>query len=211
MSQPEDTELENYLAGDSPLSRAYRQAQSVEPPASVDEFVLSAARQTKDKRARRWLTPLAAAAVLVLGLTTTLSLLQDEAIVRMTDDSYPAESAQADFLNREAPDSSEEVRQQKSSPRILNDSPAAASAPAPAPPALQKRAAPAAELQSQSAGSRERKEGDTARNWIQRVRDLRQAGLEDAARREFAAFRSLYPDREVPDDLQDLDRALNAR
>jgi hypothetical protein len=196
MSDTDDTELDRYLAGDSPLSRAYRAHRNAEPPASADEFVLHAARRAHRRRPPRWVTPVAAAAVIALGLTTTLSLLRDEAIVTMGDDFEAAPSAveSADVATPAAPPRRESLEQ----------SPAFARPPAPEAGSSPK-ARSAAPAVAGAPSAAQKTQADTAASWIKRIRDLRQAGLEDAARREFLAFRRLYPERPLPADLQDLE------
>lgn len=74
---PDDRELEAFLDGEHPLAKAYADARR-EPPAHLDATVLQLARAAAlppaRRRLRRWRTPLAAAAVLVLAVGVSLRL-----------------------------------------------------------------------------------------------------------------------------------------
>lgn len=72
---PDDSELEDFLAGRGPLSRAHRESAQEQAPPELDAKVLQAAREElrqsrRPRRLLRWDSPLALAAsmVLVLGL-----------------------------------------------------------------------------------------------------------------------------------------------
>ena len=70
MTEPDDKELERYLKGDSPLSRAYRDTKGVRAPRELDEAILARA-QSEARRPLSWnraLAPFALAASLLLGL-----------------------------------------------------------------------------------------------------------------------------------------------
>ncbi|MDR2216382.1 MAG: hypothetical protein LBE59_11165, partial [Nevskiaceae bacterium] len=76
MSEPTEQQLDEYLKGDSQVSRRYRELGDVEVPASLDRLVLNQAAEAVKRPARsvrparpawmRWTAPLAAAASLVL-------------------------------------------------------------------------------------------------------------------------------------------------
>lgn len=84
MTDPRDSELQQYLAGHSRLSARYREASRESSPAELDGAVLAQARHalTRDRRGRRtgrWLVPLATAATLVLAVSLVLEL-RDQAV-----------------------------------------------------------------------------------------------------------------------------------
>ncbi|MEW6168660.1 MAG: hypothetical protein AB1651_13330 [Pseudomonadota bacterium] len=84
MTDPRDSELQQYLAGHSRLSARYREASRESSPAELDDAVLAQARHalTRDRRGRRtgrWLVPLATAATLVLAVSLVLEL-RDQAV-----------------------------------------------------------------------------------------------------------------------------------
>lgn len=71
MTEPDDRELEQYLKGDSPLSRRYREASREAAPPELDEAILARARSELRRRPHgisRWLTPVALAASVMLGI-----------------------------------------------------------------------------------------------------------------------------------------------
>jgi len=71
MTEPDDRELEQYLKGDSRLSRRYREVSGESAPPELDEAVLARARAELRRRPQgvnRWLTPVALAASVVLGV-----------------------------------------------------------------------------------------------------------------------------------------------
>lgn len=77
MSRKTDQELEKYLRGESPLSRAYRAGREEEPPELLDARIRREARAAlgSSKASRPWLTrwaPLAAAAVIVMSISVVL-------------------------------------------------------------------------------------------------------------------------------------------
>jgi hypothetical protein len=76
--RPDDRELEEFLAGNDPLSRRYRQVVEREgPPDEIDQAVLARARQAieidlRNRRRRRLTVPLAMAATVVLTFSVFL-------------------------------------------------------------------------------------------------------------------------------------------
>lgn len=72
----QDRELEDYMAGRSPVSRAYRQAPREEPGAELDALIRQAAREPVKRRAR-WILPLSAAAAVLLAFTVLIEMQQE--------------------------------------------------------------------------------------------------------------------------------------
>jgi hypothetical protein len=54
-SQASDAELDQFLSGDSPVSKAYRKLGDEEPPAKLDRAILDAARNHAKPAGQRWL------------------------------------------------------------------------------------------------------------------------------------------------------------
>lgn len=80
---PDDRELEQYLKGDSPLSRRYRDASREASPPELDEAILARARaeaKRKPPSLNRYLAPVALAASLVLGVNLAWNLHQAEPV-----------------------------------------------------------------------------------------------------------------------------------
>lgn len=83
MSEPrDDRELEEYLRGDSPLSRRYREASGEEPGRAMDEAILAASRRAVQSRPalipRSWFRPLSIAAIVVLSATVVITMQRGE-------------------------------------------------------------------------------------------------------------------------------------
>lgn len=133
MTEPDDRELEQYLKGDSPLSRRYREASGEVAPPGLDEAVLAHARaELKRKPALgRWTAGLALAASLVLGVNLSWNVYKSEPL--------PPEAARL----KELKDAAQEHGFVPSPPEAAEDRatraerPAVAAQPAPAtePPA----------------------------------------------------------------------------
>ncbi|MGH8443060.1 MAG: hypothetical protein ACRETF_09190, partial [Nevskiaceae bacterium] len=80
---PNDGELEQYLKGDSPLSRRYRAASTESAPPELAEAILAQARaelRRKPPSLNRWLAPVALAASVVLGVNLAWNLRQAEPV-----------------------------------------------------------------------------------------------------------------------------------
>lgn len=83
--KPDDTLLEDFLAGKSDLSRAYAITQTPTAPASLDATVLAIAKQAPATHPARWKrlrTPIALAATVVLGLGVMLNIQRDPGAYR---------------------------------------------------------------------------------------------------------------------------------
>lgn len=76
MIDRDDRELEQYLSGGRPLSRRYREASRETAPPQLDEIVLAEARAAAARKPRlnRWLTPIALAATVMLGVNLAWNL-----------------------------------------------------------------------------------------------------------------------------------------
>ena len=80
---PDDRELEQYLKGESPLSRRYRDASGESSPPDLDEAILARSRaelKRKPPSLNRYLAPVALAASVVLGVNLAWNLQQVEPV-----------------------------------------------------------------------------------------------------------------------------------
>ncbi len=77
--QDNDKELEEYLQGNSELSRRYRDEKGSEPPAHLDKHILEAAREAITPVSKqRWYVPVSIAAVLVIGVSLVLNIYKEQ-------------------------------------------------------------------------------------------------------------------------------------
>jgi hypothetical protein len=82
MTEPDDRELEQYLAGGSKLSRRYRDASGESAPAALDELVLAQARAAPRRKPtlNQLLTPLAAVASVVVAVNIGVQVYRAEPV-----------------------------------------------------------------------------------------------------------------------------------
>lgn len=87
MKQSDDTLLEDYLAGDSPISKQYANDHELNIPESMDDAILSAARfsvraksqplQRIKSMINRWQVPLSIAAVTLVSMSLVLTMYDE--------------------------------------------------------------------------------------------------------------------------------------
>jgi hypothetical protein len=193
VNQP-DRELENYLAGDSPLSRRYRAASRETPPPELDAAVLAAARAAvvhAPRRRGRWQLPLAAAATVVLGVSLVSQLRFDavpEVVRADRAEVRVAQQAPADVVRREADAQGVLSMESISDSGVADRGAPSAPAPAAAPPAARKstpvqpQAQPKAEAQALAESVQQQERTlSTERESVQRRERSAQADARSAA------------------------------
>ena len=79
-------ELEEYLAGESALSRQYRRESAPMPPHALDRLVLDAAAKPKTPLRAQGLAPLAFAASVLLSVALVLALVFGPQAAKKADD-----------------------------------------------------------------------------------------------------------------------------
>jgi hypothetical protein len=175
---PDDRELEQYLKGDSPLSRRYRDAGGEASPPELDEAILAQARaelKRKPPSLNRYLAPVALAASVVLGVNLAWNLYQVE----------PVPTGSQRF----------EPRLEKAAePKYAPDPAPAAQEPPPAAPASQAKrrapAAPPAKLEDAPAGEADAGAAAGERELAAaQARDQAAAEARDEARKRAAVAR----------------------
>jgi hypothetical protein len=83
VTEPDDRELDQYLTGDSKLSRRYRDASTEGAPPELDEAILAQARaglKRKPPSLNRYLAPVALAASVMLGVNLAWNVRQAEPV-----------------------------------------------------------------------------------------------------------------------------------
>jgi hypothetical protein len=71
---------------DPDIGALYRATRTMEPGTELDALILARARTAARRRRNRWLLPLSSAAVVMLGLTLTLQLLEQEPTLPSVED-----------------------------------------------------------------------------------------------------------------------------
>lgn len=226
----QDRELEDYLAGRSPVSRAYQQAPQEAPGAGLDARIREAAR-VPAKKHPRWLLPLSAAAAVLLAFTVLIEMQEDgltpvprEKIEEAAPVAAPAPAtgAQQEKMSAPAPARAEtppavERRVEPfSAPQPFPATPesaadvaapaAGAHAPSLTLPREREREGEGASITPEKSdaarGAREELETESPVAWIERIRRLRAAGDTEAAKTEYGKFRVQYPEHPLPEDLR---------
>jgi hypothetical protein len=125
MPETKDTLLDDYLAGNSEVSRLYREIPKESSPTTLDDQILRAARRELRPKPRRWMVPLSMAAAVLLSMSVILQLPKE----RMT----PQPSAHKPVAEETAP----------AAAPSMADAPAAVAQRNTAAPSRQTPAAPA--------------------------------------------------------------------
>lgn len=158
---PDDSELEDFLAGRHPVGRAYREGSENEgAPPELDAAILAAAREavrTPVVRRPRWVQPVALAATLVLGVSVLMNLWRDPETRELIAPAAPPVShpieessvndvrgAAADSADAAVPPVSAEMQKKKEKPErpepeATTRAPAAKAPPPPPPAAMPER------------------------------------------------------------------------
>jgi hypothetical protein len=223
---------------DEELSRIYRDADGPRPPQRVDDNIIAASQRVAGARprpagvrfARRWGTPFALAATVVVTSTLALMLFERESgLDTMAPKApradrpakvSPAEPVRADRGGTPSPEVLQPIAP---APPISQAAPAfvpgvpstsevvrkreeAMQAPAPAAGALPESAptpqsAEVVRALSRSAAVADAKER-TPEKWLEDIRKLRTENKTTEAERELAEFKKRYPDYILPEDLR---------
>lgn len=123
---PDDRELEQYLKGDSPLSRRYRDASAGGSPPELDEAILAQARaelERKPPSLNRYLAPVALAASLLLGVNLAWNLYQVEPVP--VEVQRLEKAAAPEFVPEPPPPAAGEPAPVASPPQVARRAPAA--------------------------------------------------------------------------------------
>lgn len=225
MSNDDDKLLEDYLAGDSELSKRYREETGEEkdvetPPPDVDARLRAAARRevragpTRLGRWQAWTAPLATAAVLVLAVGITVLMLKEPGMKQYDAARPPAPTAAQPSAETPArPSARDQGAQEASQPQAERKSVPAMEE------RLQYRAAPEARIAAPTRQSDQGQPDQAASGaamgslqdyradptaWLARIRTLLAKGDTQAARDDLARFKKRYPNHPIPDDLASL-------
>lgn len=208
---------------DPEIAALYRSTREEEPDSSLDDRILAQARLTARRRRNRWLLPLSSAAVVMLGLTLTLKLLEQEPTLPTVEDfavdevaepmGVPQRSMREKKEQAIAPGKMEmgvsptkekrdsEVRLQKIVPAEESAKPTAADSASA--PATEKPMGVIEEEQlRQRSDVVESVPAEDEEIWLARIMGMVDAGNADMATDELVRFMERYPEYPVPDSLQ---------
>ncbi|HEY0940756.1 MAG TPA: hypothetical protein VGE08_11710 [Steroidobacter sp.] len=141
-SGADEQQLEEYLKGDSSVSRQYRQLHSAEVPAELDRLVLRQAEEAVKNRSAqgrpawmRWTAPLAVAASAVLALSIVIQTgLRDDTVTAVSAQKAPQPTTQAERERVESKPIEEVVAEQVVPLTVVQESAAPTFAPSAPPP-----------------------------------------------------------------------------
>ncbi len=114
MNQDNDRDLEDYLKGDSELSRLYHQDDDLMPPASLDRSIVAAAKAAVGAKQRRggwlarlfdgdWLTPVSSFAMITLMAIAIYMLIVPDSTGPLAPDSAAKKAPPVESVTSEAP------------------------------------------------------------------------------------------------------------
>jgi hypothetical protein len=180
----DDRLLDEYLRGDSPLSRAYRETGREEPPAHLDAAILAQAKAAAAPRRGskpRWLMPLSLAATVVLSIGVVL-LMSREGVAPVPMET-PLPMPVAPVPTPTAP----------AAPAVVEKAPVVTPKATVTPkevPAVTPKEVPRFEPREVVIPPKAR----TPEVWLAEIEALRKAGKHAEADAELAKFRQRYPD-----------------
>lgn len=210
------------------ITALYRSTRSEEPSASLDGHILAEARLSARRRRNRWLLPLSSAAVVMLGLTLTLKLLDQEPTLPSVDDFAVDEAAEVKSIPQR---SMAEKKQKALTPGKVEMGVSSTMEEQDAELRLRKMA-PAEELPRPAAVGRAavplpqgvralaedeqplRQESESVNNmsamepelWLEHIIEMVDTENIDEAVAELKRFRASYPDYSIPEELRQLNR-----
>jgi hypothetical protein len=100
-------DMDEYLEGNSPVSKAYRELEKSEPPAALDRAVMQAARDelaahsvTQREKIfwRHWMRPLSAVALMGVCLAVVFEVMEQQPQLQKTSTLMETDSSQAEEL-----------------------------------------------------------------------------------------------------------------
>lgn len=181
----DDRLFDEYLRGDSPLSRAYRETGREEPPAHLDATILAQAKAAVGTRRSkpRWFMPLSLAATVVLSVGVVLLMSREGATPVPMETPLPTPTAPA--LKPTTP----------TVPAVIEKAPVVTPKATVTPkeaPAVTPKEAPRFEPREVVIPPKKSPE-----TWLAEIEALRKVGKHAEADAELAKFRQRYPDYPV--------------
>ena len=188
------------LPDDPSLSTLYQATRREQPSAGLDKAVIEEARRALSRRRLRWWLPLSTAAVILLGVSLTLNQIEPPAVTapsdEMLDEGPPpsaASSAPMPGLREKALKSQPAPSLQRAAPARRESSVEDRFLDTPLQSEMQALPATEADMAKRVLAPEQRV--------AQMLELLRQKDAE-ALRQALKAFRELYPDYPLPEELE---------
>ncbi|MCU7875420.1 MAG: hypothetical protein KZQ84_01235 [Candidatus Thiodiazotropha sp. (ex Lucinoma borealis)] len=203
---------------DHPIQALYQTTRQELPSAELDRQILALASREASRRRRRWLFPLSSAAVILLGVTLTLQLVEP-----------PELAPESEELLLEAPDSNQRSRTSEVPHKSISMPVPTVAKPSmefPQDSSAKTRQAPAgfahdAESQNRQIQQTDRQEvrrkellqlgrqkkdareiDSDPQLWLEIIGQQIESGKVEAGQLALAEFRKRYPDYPLPEHLQ---------
>ncbi len=181
----DDQLLDDYLRGDSPLSRVYRETGREEPPAHLDAAILAQAKAAvgTHRRKPRWFMPLSLAATVVLSVGVVL-LMSREGVTPVPMET-PSPTPDVPVSKPAAP----------MVPAVIEKAPVVTPKTTVVPketPVVMPKETP--RFEPRVFTPKEMPAAKTPEQWLVEIEALRKAGKHAEADAELAKFRQRYPD-----------------
>ncbi len=202
---------------DRALSALYQATRHEMPSSELDREILQAAERVARSRRRRWLLPLSTAAVILLGTSLTLTLVQPPVTTPVPEFDVDALSDKPEEIRKMAPAAPMRKRQavipQAGKPKreLQNVAPASAgreaemAAPAPAEKALFEKQMDAYRSAPVVSEGEVSESTPSAADWIESMNGMLIEGDREALIKALAEFREVYPDYPLPANLAEIE------
>ncbi len=206
---------------DPKLSALYQATRTPEPSSQLDAAILSAARKATRRRHMRWLVPLSSVALVLIGLSLTLRVIEldrpplPEEEAAEQADVTPARRAlpkeKSGLMKREqtapSPTPSQWPEVRKGYLEQTDNRPPTPRATRPEPTSERLRiSAPTDARETAPHVDLEDEDAVDPVSWLQRIRTLLDEKRETDVQRELQAFHLRFPDYPLPEDLAALVR-----
>jgi hypothetical protein len=200
---------------DQALSELYQATRREMPSSQLDREILDQAERVARSRRRRWLLPLSTAAVILLGTSLTLTLVEPPvttSLPELEEDAVMDESEEIRQMTPAAPLRKRQViSPEASEPKVELQSVAPSSADrdggmaAPKEKAVLERQMDAFRSATAISEGEAQAPIQSAASWIETMKALLREGDREALVKALAAFRQAYPDYPLPAELAEIE------
>ncbi|MCU7851939.1 MAG: hypothetical protein KZQ80_06980 [Candidatus Thiodiazotropha sp. (ex Monitilora ramsayi)] len=205
---------------DRQLSELYRASRNEQPTAELDAAILAQAHAQARSRRRRWMLPLSTAAVILLGTSLTLTLVQPPVSTQLPDEKTDVMSDALEEMTPKAsspPAAAPAMKRQAVAPagespvlELQSAMPSRAEMDTDVLAPIERRASEKKREKSSFAQAMAEKEAievlRTPEVWISDMRLLLRDGEVEKLQHELTAFREHYPDTPLPLELEVIEK-----